>query len=66
LTEPILVRQDQARDTLVIANNACQGNAKIEGLMEDLNLNGTQYNIALSVFFVPYILLGKMAKPILL
>lgn len=34
------------------------GNAKIEGLMEDLNLTGTQYNICLSIFFVPYILLG--------
>lgn len=36
------------------------GNAKIEGLMEDLQLSGEQYNIALSVFFVPYILLGKI------
>ncbi|GKT51522.1 putative transporter [Colletotrichum spaethianum] len=33
------------------------GNAKIEGLAEDLNLNGVQWNIALSLFFVPYILL---------
>ncbi|KAJ4305553.1 hypothetical protein N0V90_001084 [Kalmusia sp. IMI 367209] len=33
------------------------GNAKIEGLVEDLGLNGVQYNIALSVFFVPYVLL---------
>lgn len=34
------------------------GNAKIEGLTEDLNLSGTEYNIALSIFFIPYILLG--------
>ncbi|KAK2473357.1 hypothetical protein H9L39_15532 [Fusarium oxysporum f. sp. albedinis] len=42
------------------------GNAKIEGLMEDLNLNGTQYNIALSVFFVPYILLEMPSNTLLL
>jgi hypothetical protein len=35
------------------------GNAKIEGLMDDLHLTGTQYNIALSIFFVPYVILGK-------
>ncbi|ETS83944.1 hypothetical protein PFICI_05820 [Pestalotiopsis fici W106-1] len=47
------------------------GNAKIEGLAEDLNLSGSQYNIALSLFFVPYILLeipsnivlGYFARP---
>ncbi|KAF6792050.1 transporter C1002.16c-like protein 24 [Colletotrichum sojae] len=33
------------------------GNAKIEGLAEDLNLTGVQWNVALSLFFVPYILL---------
>ncbi|POS68989.1 hypothetical protein DHEL01_v212617 [Diaporthe helianthi] len=32
------------------------GNAKIEGLVEDLGLTGNQYNIALTVFFPPYIL----------
>ncbi|KAJ5680144.1 hypothetical protein N7536_011283 [Penicillium majusculum] len=47
------------------------GNAKIEGLLPDLNMSGTQYNIALAIFFVPYvlcevpsnILLGKFKKP---
>lgn len=34
------------------------GNAKIEGLAEDLKLSGVQWNIALSLFFVPYVLLG--------
>ncbi|KAB8271753.1 major facilitator superfamily domain-containing protein [Aspergillus minisclerotigenes] len=34
------------------------GNAKIEGLTEDLRLSGIQYNIVLSIFFVPYVLLG--------
>ncbi|KAL1612012.1 hypothetical protein SLS60_000235 [Paraconiothyrium brasiliense] len=33
------------------------GNAKIEGLVEDLGLSGVQWNIVLSVFFVPYVLL---------
>ncbi|KAF3935179.1 hypothetical protein ABW20_dc0108955 [Dactylellina cionopaga] len=32
------------------------GNAKIEGLLEDLHMNGIQYNIALSIFFIPYVL----------
>lgn len=30
-------------------------NANLYGLSEDLNLQGNQYNIALTVFFVPYI-----------
>ncbi|KAL8364835.1 hypothetical protein RB595_003894 [Gaeumannomyces hyphopodioides] len=33
------------------------GNAKIEGLAKDLKLDGIQWNIVLSLFFVPYILL---------
>ncbi|KAK5087339.1 hypothetical protein LTR70_002172 [Exophiala xenobiotica] len=33
------------------------GNAKIEGLLEDLNMSAVQYNIVLSIFFIPYILL---------
>ncbi|GES62866.1 MFS transporter [Aspergillus terreus] len=33
------------------------GNAKIEGLLDDLGLDGIQYNIALSIFFIPYVLL---------
>lgn len=35
----------------------CLQNAKIEGLVEDLGLDGVQWNIVLSVFFVPYVLL---------
>lgn len=30
------------------------GNAKIEGMADDLKLVGNQYNIALTVFFIPY------------
>ena len=33
------------------------GNARIEGLEKDLDMTGNDYNIALQVFFVPYILL---------
>ncbi|KAJ6015407.1 hypothetical protein N7540_009998 [Penicillium herquei] len=33
------------------------GNAKIAGLADDLGLSGIQYNIALSLFFIPYVLL---------
>ncbi|RYP73962.1 hypothetical protein DL771_003273 [Monosporascus sp. 5C6A] len=32
------------------------GNAKIEGLLETLNMTGVQYNIALSIFFIPFVL----------
>jgi MFS family permease len=46
------------------------GNAKTAGLVETLNLIGDQYNIILSVFFVPYVLtapflaiLGKKFGP---
>ncbi|KAI9739608.1 MAG: hypothetical protein M1834_006326 [Cirrosporium novae-zelandiae] len=31
-------------------------NAKIYNMVEDLNLNGTKYNTALTIFFIPYIL----------
>lgn len=32
-------------------------NASVYGLSNDLNLQGNQYNVALLIFFVPYILL---------
>ncbi|MCJ1303745.1 hypothetical protein MMC08_006555 [Hypocenomyce scalaris] len=32
------------------------GNAKIDGLVTDLKLTGNKFNIALTVFYVPYIL----------
>jgi hypothetical protein len=41
------------------------GNAKIQGLQTDLKLNGTQYNVALLIFFVPYILLEVPSNIIL-
>jgi hypothetical protein len=33
------------------------GNAKIQGLTQELHMSGTDYNATLLVFFVPYILL---------
>lgn len=32
------------------------GNAKTNGLEDDLKLKGNQYNIILSIFFIPYVL----------
>jgi hypothetical protein len=32
-------------------------NAAVFGLSKELNLKGTQYNFALCIFFIPYILL---------
>ena len=34
------------------------GNAKIEGMNEDLGLSDIEYNFVLSIFFVPYIIFG--------
>jgi sugar phosphate permease len=47
------------------------GNAKIEGLEDSLNMNDTDYNVAVAVFFVPYVLcevpsnllLAKFSRP---
>lgn len=33
------------------------GNARLQGLEKDLHMKGSEYNIALFVFFIPYILL---------
>ncbi|KAK7741275.1 hypothetical protein SLS63_000828 [Diaporthe eres] len=41
------------------------GNAKIEGLATDLNLSGVEYNTALSVFFISYILFNIPSNVIL-
>lgn len=38
------------------------GNAKIEGMDKDLGLVGNQYNIASTIFFVPYIIFGKFSQ----
>jgi MFS family permease len=36
------------------------GNAKTAGLEDDLGLKGDDYNIILSIFFVPYVLAGPI------
>jgi hypothetical protein len=36
------------------------GNAKIEGMDKDLGLTGNQYNIATTLFFIPYIIFGML------
>lgn len=38
-------------------NHSTVGNAKVAGMNKELKLTGTQYNIALTVFFFPYALL---------
>ena len=38
------------------------GNAKIEGMDKDIGLTGNQYNIASTIFFVPYILFGTYLR----
>ena len=50
-------------NSLLNRANIC--NAKIEGLSRDLNLVGHQWNIVLSLFFVPYIL-GEVPSNIVL
>ncbi|KZL74853.1 major facilitator superfamily transporter [Colletotrichum incanum] len=32
------------------------GNAKIEGLLDSLSMTGVEYNVAVSVFFIPFVL----------
>ncbi len=41
------------------------GNAKIQGLEADLNMTGSEYSIALFIFFIPYILLEVPSNMIL-
>lgn len=36
------------------------GNAKIEGMKQDMHLTDHQYNIVVAVFFIPYLLLGEL------
>lgn len=41
------------------------GNAKIEGMPQELKMKGNDYNVALLVFFIPYILLEVPSNLIL-
>lgn len=47
-------------------SSANLGNAKIEGLEKDLNMRGTDFNLANMMFFIPYILLEVPANTILM
>lgn len=40
---------------LAFIDRANIGNAKIDGLVEDLHLDGNKFNISLAIFYVPYI-----------
>ena len=42
---------------LALIDRSNIGNAKIDGLVTDLRLSGTKFNIALSVFYIPYIII---------
>ncbi|KAF7194514.1 putative transporter C11D3.18C [Pseudocercospora fuligena] len=41
------------------------GNAKIDGLVEDLDLKGLKYNTALAIFYVPYIVVDVPSNLVL-
>lgn len=41
------------------------GNAKIEGMDKDIGLTSNQYNIASTIFFVPYIIFGMKIRALL-
>ena len=43
-------------------NSGNIGNARLAGLEKDLNMKGEQYNIALTIFFVSYIVFEVPAK----
>ena len=43
--------------TLAFLDRINIGNAKIQGLAKELHMTGAQYNLALFIFFVPYIML---------
>jgi hypothetical protein len=51
---------------MMAVTNSYLGNSKVEGVDEDLSLDGVKYNIALSVFFIPYILFGKKSPNVYL
>lgn len=38
-----------------VAHDTFTGNAKVAGLQEDLNMTGSEYNLALTIFFIGYV-----------
>jgi hypothetical protein len=60
---PFLIAQTLVRPSLLkqhdLETDDCTGNAKIQGMTKDLDMEGKnagRYNIALFIFFIPYIL----------
>jgi hypothetical protein len=47
----LIHRRQQLLYLMAHIDRANIGNAKIEGMVEDLGMSGIQYNIALSLFF---------------
>ena len=47
---------------LAFLDRANVGNAKIDGLPMDLGLKGNQFNVALAIFYVPYIVIDIPAN----
>ena len=46
-----------------VMDRANIGNAKSEGMNTDIGLTGVQYNIISSIFFVTYVIFGKLSLP---
>jgi hypothetical protein len=47
-------RSDCSYRLLAFIDRSNIGNAKIDGLVKDLDLTGDRFNVALVVFYVPY------------
>lgn len=54
LSGPVRTPQTGRRRTTLIGDRTNIGNAKVAGLQEDLDITDTEYNIALTVFFISY------------
>ena len=56
LSSTVSVLESMPVPTLTIRKGTNIANAAVFGLADDLNLKGNQYNTALTIFFVPYVL----------
>lgn len=48
-----MTRQTRLKRLKLIRPSSNLGNAKIQGMTEDLKMTGVDYNMALFVFFIP-------------
>ena len=46
---------------LIVIRSANSGNARLLGMADDLNLEGYRFNVAMTVFYVSYVLLEVLA-----